>query len=503
MPDAPNGAKPAEEKTAEIKPPEPKDNLVVTQHTATLRGQTFTYTVTTGTIVMKEEAEKTGEKAGESEGEKPKSTIFFIAYTRDDVEDKSARPITFSFNGGPGSSSVWLHLGVLGPRRVWMDDIGNLPQPPYRLVDNEFSLLDQTDLVFIDPVSTGFSRPVVGEKAREFHSFQKDIETVGDFIRLYASRYQRWTSPKFLIGESYGTTRAAGLSGYLQQRHGLYLNGIMLVSVILSFQTARFDPGNDLPYILFLPTYTATAWYHQRLPADLQGDLRAAVRAAEAFALGDYASALMQGDRLPAAERRRIAETLARLTGLSLSYVEGTNLRLNIHRFVKELLRDQRRTVGRLDSRFKGIDRDAVGEAHEYDPSLTNVLGPYAAAFNDYVRRALKFESDLPYEILNSKVWPWRFDHDNQYIQVGETLRHAMTLNPYLKVFVANGYYDLATPHFATEYTFNHLGLDPELQANITMHYYEAGHMMYVHLPSLAQLHTDLSAFLQSALPAA
>jgi carboxypeptidase C (cathepsin A) len=370
-------------------------------------------------------------------------------------------------------------------------------------VDNEFSLLDQTDLVFIDPVSTCFSRPVVGEKAREFHSFQKDIETVGDFIRLYASRYQRWTSPKFLIGESYGTTRAAGLSGYLQQRHGLYLNGIMLVSVILSFQTARFDPGNDLPYILFLPTYTATAWYHQRLPADLQGDLRAAVHAAETFALGDYASALMQGDRLPAGERQRIAQELARLTGLSLSYVEGTNLRINIHRFVKELLRDQRRTVGRLDSRFKGIDRDAVGEAHEYDPSLTNVLGPYAAAFNDYVRRALKFESDLPYEILNSKVWPWRFDHDNQYIQVGETLRHAMTLNPFLKVFVANGYYDLATPHFATEYTFNHLGLDPDLQANITMHDYEAGHMMYVHLPSLAQLHADLSAFVQSAVPPA
>jgi carboxypeptidase C (cathepsin A) len=289
----------------------------------------------------------------------------------------------------------------------------------------------------------------------------------------------------------------------LQERHGMYLNGIMLVSVILSFQTARFDHGNDLPYILFLPTYTATAWYHQRLPAALQGDLRAAVREAEAFALGDYAAALMRGDALAPAERRRVAQKLARLSGLSLDYVERTNLRINIHRFVKELLRDERRTVGRLDSRFKGIDRDAVGEEHEYDPSLTNVLGPYAAAFNDYVRSVLKFESDLPYEILNRKVWPWRFDHDNQYIQVGETLRHAMTLNPYLKVFVANGYYDLATPHFATEYTFNHLGLDPELRANITMHHYEAGHMMYVHQPSLAQLHTDLAAFLASAIASA
>jgi carboxypeptidase C (cathepsin A) len=495
---------PANDKPAEAKPVEPpQDNLSVTHHTITLGGQSIAYTVTAGTIVLKEEAEKKGEKEGESEGEKPKSTIFFIAYTRDDVEDPSRRPLTFSFNGGPGSSSVWLHLGVLGPQRVWMDDIGNLPQPPFRLVENEYSLLDLTDLVFIDPVSTGFSRPVPGEKAKEFHGFKKDIESVGDFIRLYASRYQRWTSPKFLIGESYGTTRAAGLSGYLQERHGLYLNGIMLISVILSFQTARFDPGNDLPYLLFLPTYTATAWYHQRLPAELQADLRAAIREAEAFALGDYATALLHGDRLPAAGQARIAEQLARLTGLSVDYVQRANLRIEIHRFVKELLRHERRTVGRLDSRFKGMDRDAAGEEHEYDPSLTNVLGPYTAAFNDYVRGALKFESDLPYEILNRKVWPWRFDHDNQYIQVAETLRQAITTNPFLKVFVANGYYDLATPHFATEHTFNHLGLEPELRGNISLHYYEAGHMMYIHQPSLAQLRADLAAFVQGAVPPA
>jgi carboxypeptidase C (cathepsin A) len=504
MPASANGEKPDTTAAAEHRP-EPKDQLSVTQHIAVVNGQTLHYTVTAGTIVLKEEAEKKGEKEGEAEGEQPRATFFFIAYTLDDVADKARRPVTFSFNGGPGSSSVWLHLGVLGPRRVWMDEVGNLPRPPYRLVDNAYTLLDLTDLVFIDPVSTGFSRPVAGEKARDFHGFKKDIESVGDFIRLYCSRYQRWTSPKFLIGESYGTTRAAGLSGYLQERHGMYFNGIMLVSVILNFQTARFDPGNDLPYILFLPTYTATAWYHHRLPPDLQGDtsdsLAAALRAAEDFALGEYATALMQGARLAGEARRRIAEQVARFTGLSVDYVERTDLRVNIHRFVKELLRAEQRTVGRLDSRFKGIDRDAAGEHHEFDPSLVNVLGPYTAAFNDYVRGELKFESDLPYEILTAKVWPWRSDHDNQYLNVAETLRKAMSINPFLQVFVANGYYDLATPHLATRYTLEHLGLDPSLQGNLHLHFYAAGHMMYVHQPSLARLRDDLAAFVRGAIP--
>ena len=494
-----------EGKSAEESKPAPKDQLVETQHTVVIGGQEIKYTVTAGTIVLKEEAEKKGEKAGEAEGEKPKATVFFIAYTRDDVEDKSKRPVTFSFNGGPGSSSVWLHLGVLGPRRVQMDDAGagNLPPPPYRLVDNEHSLLDVTDLVFIDPVSTGYSRPVPGEKAKEFHGFKKDIESVGDFIRLYTTRYRRWTAPKFLIGESYGTTRAAGLSGYLQERHAMYLNGIMLVSSILDFQTAYFDPTNDWPYILFLPTYTATAWYHGRLAPELQSDLRATLKEAEAFALGEYALALMKGAALPTEERARIAEKLAAYTGLSPDYVDRTNLRIEIMRFTKELLRHERRTVGRLDSRFIGMDRDAVGETFEYDPSLTNIMGPYTATFNDYVRGELKYESDLPYEVLSFKVnQQWSFaEHENQYVNVVEALRKAMTINPYLKVFVANGYYDLATPYFATEYTFNHLGLDPSLQGNVAMGYYEAGHMMYIPLPSLAQLKQDLAGFVRGAAP--
>ncbi len=480
-----------------------KDVIVETSHSITIDGQVISYIVTTGTIVLKEEAEKKGDKAGESDGEQPKAAMFFIAYTRDDVADRRSRPLTFSFNGGPGSSSVWLHLGVLGPRRALMDPVGNSPPPPYRLVENEYSLLDTTDLVFIDPVSTGYSRVVSGEKAGAFHGFKKDIESMGDFIRLYTTRYRRWGSPKFLIGESYGTTRAAGLAGYLQERHGMYLNGIMLVSSILNFQTARFTPGNDLPYILFLPTYTATAWYHRRLATKLQRDLRTTLTEVEAFAAEEYALALMRGARLPAKARAQIVQRLAHYTGLSAEYIERTNLRIDIHRFVKELLRDQRRTVGRLDSRFTGFDRDAAGEHHEHDPSLSMIMGPYTAMFNDYVRTDLQFESDLPYEILTGRVWPWSYaDHENQFVNVAETLRKAMSTNPHLKVHVANGYFDLATPYFATEYTFNHLDLDPELQPNISMSYYEAGHMMYTHLPSLQQMKQVLTGFIRDAVAA-
>ena len=491
------------DKAAEESKPAPQDQIVEAQQTVTIGGQEISYTVTTGTLVLKEESEKTGDKAGESEGEKPKATIFFVAYTRNDVDDKSRRPITFSFNGGPGSSSVWLHLGALGPRRVAMGDVGNLLPPPYGLRDNPESILDATDLVFIDPILTGYSRAVVGEKAKEYLNFKKDIESVGDFIRLYATRYQRWLSPKFLIGESYGTTRAAGLSGYLQDRHGMYLNGIMLVSSILDFGTAEALPGNDLPYILYLPTYAATAWYHQRLEAQVQKDLASFLEEVEAFAQGEYATALLKGAALTAKERTAIIKKLARYTGLSADYLDRVNLRPEIMRFTKELLRDQRRTTGRLDSRFTGIDRDSGGEVFEHDPSMSAIIGPYTAAFYDYVRRELKFESDLPYEILNFKAnEQWSFaQHENRYVEVAETLRKAIAINPHLKVFVANGYFDLATPYFATEYTFNHLSLDPSLQSNISMGYYEAGHMMYIHEPSLAKLKQDLTKFIGSAVP--
>ncbi|MFO7537227.1 MAG: peptidase S10 [Chloroflexota bacterium] len=482
--------------------PQPEEQTAVTHHSVTIDGRSYQYTVTTGTMILKEEEEE-DDKA---QGEKPKATLFYVAYTLDEVDgepvETGQRPLTFSFNGGPGSSSVWLHLGVLGPRRVAMgDEDGRLGPPPYQLVDNEQSLLDKTDLVFIDPVSTGFSRAVPGEKPKAFHEFEKDIESVGDFIRLYTSRNGRWTSPKFLIGESYGTTRAGGLSGYLQQRHGMYFNGLMLVSSVLNFQTLYFTPGNDLPYILYLPTYTATAFYHDKLDDDLQQDLQQTLAEVNAFALNEYTLALMQGAALPAAQRADIVAQVARYTGLSPDYVERSNLRIRIDRFCKELRRDEGITVGRLDSRYTGFDRDSVGESFEFDPSYAAIQGPYTATFNDYVRRDLKFESDLPYEILTDKVWPWNYKKfQNSFVDVAETLRQAIAMNPYLKVYVANGYFDLATPYLATEYTFNHLGLPSAQQENISMGYFEAGHMMYLHLPSLAQLKEELAAFVETAV---
>jgi carboxypeptidase C (cathepsin A) len=484
---------PEETKTAS------QDKLVISRHSVRIGGQEVGYTATCGSIVLKEESEK----EGIAEGEKPKASVFFIAYTCDDPPERSRRPITFSFNGGPGSSSVWLHLGLLGPRRVHMGDAERLTPPPYRLVDNEHSLLDVSDLVFIDPVGTGYSRMLPGEKTKEYHGYKRDVESVGEFIRLYTSRYGRWTSPKFLIGESYGTTRAAGLSGHLQERHGMYLNGIMLVSSVLDFATVRFAPGHDLPHLLFLPTYAATAWYHRKLPPDLQKKpLRAFLDEVEAFASGEYLRALFKGSALSEAEREGVLEKLSRYTGLSRAYLEQTNLRIDIYRFCKELLRPERKTVGRLDSRFTGHDRDAAGEGCGYDPSYAAIQGPYTATFNQYVREELGFESDLPYEVLAGLYQEWSYkEYENQYLNVAETLRKAMNLNPYLKVFVGSGYYDLATPYFATDYTLAHLGLEPHLQANLRTRYYEAGHMMYVHRPSLEQMKQDLAAFVAEALP--
>jgi carboxypeptidase C (cathepsin A) len=482
------GEKPAEKPKEEKKAPE--DKSVMTKHSVRIGGQEVKYTATAGTMVVK------------LEDGTPKANIFYVAYTKDDVTDAAKRPITFAFNGGPGAGSLWLHVGALGPRRVEMGDVGNLLPPPYKFVDNESSILDVTDIVFIDPVTTGYSRPAPGEADKQFHGVQEDVQSVGDFIRLWATRNRRWGSPKFLAGESYGTTRAAGLSGYMQQRYGMYLNGIILISSILNFQTAEFDTGNDLPYMLFLPTYTAIAWYHKKLPSDLQGDLQKAVAESKAFAAGEYADALMAGDALPAAKRTEIAKKLSRLTGLSADYLDRADLRIEIQRFDKELMKSERRTVGRLDGRFTGIDADAAGSEPDYDPSLAAIVGPYTASINDYVRGELKFESDLPYEFLTGRVRPWNYaPYENRYVNVAETLRRAMTQNPFLRVFVGKGYYDLATPFFAAEYTFDHLGLDPTLRSHLSGGYYEAGHMMYVHPASLAKLKKDLAEFIQASVP--
>ena len=481
----------APETTPASPKPELKDEIVETEHAVVVNGQTIAYTATAGRMVMKDE-----------EG-KAKATIFFIAYTRKNVEDPSRRPLTISFNGGPGSSSVWMHLGLLGPRRVLSGDVDNLLPPPYRLGDNEFSLLDVTDLVFVDPVGTGYSRPAPGEEAKQFHGLEQDVESVGDFIRLFVTRYKRWSSPKFLIGESYGTTRASALAGHLQSKYGLYLNGLMLVSVVLNFQTLEFETGNDLPYILYVPAYAATAWYHKRLAPDLQADLTATIQAAVDFAYGEYMSALFQGDALPPEQRAAVVEKLARFTGLAPAYVESANLRIEHMRFCKELLRHQRRTVGRLDSRFTGADRDAAGEMMTYDPSSAATYGPYAGMLNAYVRDELNFNSDLPYQVLAHLYETWDYSkHQNKYVDMSETLRAAMTQNPFLKVIIANGYFDLATPFSATEYTVNHLALEPHLRGSVQMAYYAAGHMMYVHDPSLRQLAADLRQFVQQSVPA-
>ncbi|MDY7038620.1 MAG: peptidase S10 [Thermodesulfobacteriota bacterium] len=467
----------------------PEEIISETSHTVLINGEQIGYTATAGTIILKDE------------NGAPKASIFFTAYTKSDIMDMSNRPLTFSFNGGPGSSSAWLHLGLLGPRRVLLEENGRPLPPPFKLINNEYSLLDVTDVVFIDPVSTGYSRVVPGEKSKQFHGVEKDIESVGEFIRLYVTRSKRWSSPKFLIGESYGTTRAAGLAGHLQDQHGMYLNGIMLLSLILNFQCVSFNPGNDLPYILFLPTYTATAWYHKQLSEGLQKDLRETLKDAEEFAQGEYATALIKGATLSEHERAQVIQKLARYTGLSLKYVEQTNLRINVFRFVKELLRDKRQTVGRLDSRFTGIDRDAAGESFEYDPSHTIVQGPFSAAINDYLRTELKFESDLPYRLLTGKVQPWNYGkYRNRYVDLTESLRKAMTKNPFLRIFVGSGYYDLATPYFASRYTLNHLGIDISLRKNVSMSYYESGHMMYTDRPSLLQLKGDLAHFIRSSI---
>ncbi|HYR29275.1 MAG TPA: peptidase S10, partial [Thermoanaerobaculia bacterium] len=466
------------------------DQISTTSHTLRVGGETINYTARAGTIVLR------------SDDGEPRASFFVVSYTRDGA-DPAKRPVTFTFNGGPGSSSVWLHMGAFGPKRVvYADDDGNAAAPPYKYIDNEATILDATDLVFIDPVTTGFSRAVPFSDAKKFHGFDADIESVGQLIRLWTTRNARWSSAKFLAGESYGTTRAAGLAGWLQNE-GYYLNGVMLISSILNFGTARFDSGNDLAYALFLPTYTATAWYHKRLPSDLQSRrLEDVVAESERFALGDYTRALMQGDRISDADRRAVVARLAQLTGLSPAYIEQTNLRINISRFDKELLRNERRTAGRLDSRFIGIDLNSSGESPEYDPSYSAIFGEYTAVLNDWIRRGLKFETDLPYEILTGKVRPWSYEkQQNSYLDVGETLRGAMTRNQHLRVLVASGYYDLATPFAATDYTFARMQIDPSLRKNVTTTYYPAGHMMYVHRASHRKLRDDVLAFIRASVP--
>jgi carboxypeptidase C (cathepsin A) len=482
-------SRPAQDSVRPASPvaPPSEEKPVITHHQISIGSRVVKYTVTAGLMPLKNDTGVT------------EAQVFFMAYSLDGVTDPAKRPLMFSFNGGPGSASVWLHLGALGPKRVRMEDDGWLPPAPYQLVDNDQTWLDFTDLVFIDPVGTGFSRAATAELGKKFWSLQGDIRSVGDFIRLYLTRYERWTSPLFLVGESYGTTRAAGLASHLVE-HGIALNGIVLVSTILNFGTADFGTGNDLPYALHLPTYTATAWYHKKLAPDLQADLGKTLTEAEAWVTNEYLVALAKGDRLSPDERRRVVERLARYTGLSPQFVDQSNLRIELGRFMAELLRDQGATVGRLDTRFKGINAVAGSERADFDPSMSAIRPPYTAMFNDYVRRELGYKSDLEYYILGGGINArWAFDSDNEYVDVGESLRAAFARNPHMRVFVAFGYYDAATPYFAAEYSLAHLRLPPELRARIGTGHYEAGHMMYIHLPSLARLSGDVRGFVIQA----
>jgi carboxypeptidase C (cathepsin A) len=459
---------------------------VVTHHEIHVGGRVLHYTATTGLMPIRN-----------AENDEIEANIFFVAYTLDNAGPN--RPLMFSFNGGPGSASVWLHMGAIGPRRVKMLPDGSMPPPPFELMDNPQTWLDQTDLVFIDPVGTGYSRATKKEYAKKFYGVKGDISSVGDFIRLYLSRYERWTSPLFLVGESYGTTRAAGLSGYLIDK-GIALSGVVLVSSVLNFETLGFSSGNDLPYVLYLPSYTSTAWYHKKLPADLQQrDLQSVLREAEQFASGAYASALGKGDTLSQQERQSMIDQLARFTGLDRSVIEENDLRIKQSIFCSELLRHERLVVGRLDSRFTGPRLSQGPSGNFYDPTMSVVRPPFTATFNNYVRADLGYKTDLAYNILDALEWDWGSAGEG-FTDTSEALREAFVKNPYMKLFVASGYDDLATPYFATQYTLNHMNLDPQQHAKITLGYYDAGHMMYLRSDSLDHLKQDVSGFLAGAL---
>ncbi len=475
--------------------PVPQETTSVTQHSVVVNGQTIQYTATAGNLLIRNDQ---GDTVG---------SFFYVGYTQDGVKDLSHRPVTFLFNGGPGSSSIWLHMGSFGPVRVETANAKATPPPPYKLVPNQYSLLDKSDLVFIDAIGTGFSRIVGKGTPKDFYGTDPDIESFGRFIQRYVTLNNRWQSPKFLLGESYGTTRAAGLVDWLQEK-GMAFNGVILQS---SWLNAFVDfPGPpfslDLPYELYLPTMAASAWYHDKLPQK-PADLTAFLEQVRQFALGDYARALDQGDRLSSADTQNIAQKLHDYTGLPVQYILDAKLRITPDRFEKELLRGDERTAGRLDARFPGIDHDAAGETPDYDPSGTAIGPAYTAAFHWYLANELKYTTDLDYKVENyrevGKDWDNSQRIDRQkypLMDVEENLRQAMTENPHLKVFSANGYFDFATPFFETEYDLDHTGLDASLKKNISYGYYQSGHMIYLNVPALEKYKADMAKFYDSVL---
>lgn len=485
----------AGEAKAEAPPPiPPAPKAAISHHRLALAGSVISYTATAATIDLKD-----------AKGDVV-ARMFSVSYTADGADAKS-RPVTFAFNGGPGSSSIWLHMGSFGPVRVETSDAQPTPPPPYRLVENSRSLLDKTDLVFIDAVGTGFSRIVGKGEPKGFYGTDQDVAAFAQFVERWTTEHRRWNSPKFLLGESYGTTRGAALLAFLEGR-GVAFNGAIFVSSYLNAWDDFNGPSfsNDRAYELYLPTMAATAWYHGKLdprPADLPAFL-AEVRT---FALGDYAHALDRGNGIEEAARGAIAAKLHRYTGLSETFIRNANLRIDPSRFQKELLRGERRTVGRLDARYEGIDHDAAGEFPEYDAANSAFGSAFTAAFNAYARDSLGYETDEIYKTTNyeevGKEWDDRHrigGNRSPMPDVAEDLRGVMTVNPHLRIFSANGYFDFATPFFETEYTLSHMGLDPKLDKNITFGYYPSGHMIYLHEPALEQMKLDLAKFYDATL---
>lgn len=478
--------------TTEPDPPEPVDDLVSTSHQINTGRARLRYTATTGRVVLREEVIDDGK----FRGPQPRAQVFHTSYVLDDAD--GSRPVTFAFNGGPGSSSVWLHLGLLGPRRVVMGDAGHLTAPPGGLTDNVESLLAVSDLVFIDPVTTGYSRTSVGHRADDYHGFTRDIESVGEFIRLWVSRHNRWLAPKFLAGESYGTTRAAALAQHLSEQFGMNVNGVMLISSVLDIGSVHFEEGNDQPYALYLPTYTATAHYHGRVT----GKVSAKIAEAEEFAARDLPWALARGARLVGSERSDIVRRYAELTGLDPGYVDRADLRVSLSAFTAELLRGAGQVVGRLDTRFVGWPDHGNADQLDHDPSYAAIVGPYSAALNAYVRGELGYQTDLAYNVLTDKVNPWSYqEFEGRAVEVATAMASALRTNPHLRVHVSCGYYDGATPHFAAEHVFAHLRIPAAMQQRIAWDYYEAGHMMYVHEPSRLKQSADLAAFVRQCSP--
>ena len=487
-------AKAAEAKPAEANPP--KEESFVTDHTIHLGGQAIAYKATASTTLLKDD-----------KGE-PTALIYSTAYTRSDVKDFSQRPLAFIYNGGPGSSSIWLHMGAFGPRRVVTANAGFTPPAPYKLEDNANCLLDKADLVFIDPVGTGFSHAVGKAQNKDFWGVDQDVKMFAQFISIYTNRNNRWNSPKFLIGESYGTFRSVALGNYLQSHDGIYINGIVLISSVLNLGTISFNPGDDIPYILYVPSYAAAAAYHKVLP-EPASDLNAFLADARKFAATEYADALMKGTNISTAEKADIAKKLSHFTGLSEDYLLKADLRVSLPQFNVELERSRGLTTGRYDARYTMPTYDLLTEYAEEDPSYVAVRGAFTAAFNSYTREELKVTQERTYEVLNGEVgnnWDWKHHGPGSSgyfpgsANVEGDLIQALMTNPHLHVQIENGFYDMATPFFATEYTMDHLFLPGNLRSNIQLEYYNAGHMMYLHEEDLGKLKSNIGAFIDGSL---